>query len=83
MQDYVLKSSGPTAYGFDVELDNHRTANDIRRRQTPTYIQANPRPPRPRRAASSGRSGNSKRQTATDGKGNRVEWNGQAWVPAR
>ena len=27
--DYVLRGNGPTAYGYDVGLDDQRTANDI------------------------------------------------------
>lgn len=49
VQDYVLKSSGPTAYGYDQQLDDYRTNNDIRSKGAPTYRQANPAPPRPSR----------------------------------
>lgn len=55
MRDYVLRANGPTAYGYDVDLENARQGNretleGIRQRnrlslrQTPTYGQANPRP---------------------------------------
>jgi hypothetical protein len=30
LQDYTLRGNGPTAFGFDQQLDNTRTANDIR-----------------------------------------------------
>lgn len=29
LQDYVLRGSGPTAFGFDTQLDDHRTQNDM------------------------------------------------------
>lgn len=79
MQDYVLRSSGPTAYGFDVDLDNVRTGNDIRRKGSPTYRQSNPLPKaarRPRRASS-------KKPVATNEQGQQIEWNGSAWVAVR
>ena len=70
VQDYVLKSSGPTAFGYDRQLDDYRTNNDIRRKGAPTYRQTNPAPPRPSRARSSGssphRSSSSARRTATN-----------------
>lgn len=34
-------------------------------------------------AGRKGKSGGSSRPTATDAKGNKVEWNGKAWVPAK
>ena len=82
VQDAMLKSSGPTAYDYDMELDDYRTANDIRRKGSPTFLQTNPRPAAPRRAAAprKGRS-SAKRPTATGPGGKRVEWNGSAWVP--
>lgn len=30
LQDYTLRGNGPTAFGFDQQLDDTRTANDIR-----------------------------------------------------
>tara|TARA_R110002124_G_scaffold287185_2_gene471072 strand:+ start:449 stop:1294 length:846 start_codon:yes stop_codon:yes gene_type:complete len=83
LQDYVLKSSGPTAYDYDVELDGVRTANDIRRKGAPTYRQNNPSPPRLRGAAKPKRSArpSAGRPSAVNGAGKKVEWNGNAWVP--
>tara|TARA_R110000824_G_scaffold31825_3_gene103192 strand:+ start:3309 stop:4238 length:930 start_codon:yes stop_codon:yes gene_type:complete len=79
LQDYVLKSSGPTAYDYDVRLDSVRTGNDIQRKQAPTYRQSNPIPRAGRSARKSG--GASRRPTATGPGGKRIEWNGSAWVP--
>ena len=55
MQDYVLRANGPTAYGYDVDLegvrqDNREQLEGVRQRnrlslrQTPTYGQTHPRP---------------------------------------
>ncbi|WP_417592548.1 hypothetical protein [Parasphingorhabdus sp.] len=77
LQDYVLKSSGPTANDYDVKLDGVRTSNDISRKQAPTYRQSNPRP----RAAPRGRT-SSRRPAATGPGGKRIEWDGKAWVAA-
>jgi hypothetical protein len=80
LQDYVLRSSGPTAYDYDVQLDGVRTGNDIQRKQAPTYRQSNPLP----RAAPRGRKsgGGGRNPTATGPGGKKIEWNGSAWVPA-
>lgn len=54
-QDFVLRSNGPTAFGYDVDLEGVRQENRedlegvryrnrLSLRQTPTYSQANPRP---------------------------------------
>jgi hypothetical protein len=54
-QDYILRGNGPTAYGFDadlegvrqgnrVDLETLRQRNRIGLRQTPTFAQSNPRP---------------------------------------
>ena len=91
VEDYVLRSSGPSAHGRDMELDDYRTANDSKlesqrhgnrrameilrqgnRRGMVDYRNANPPPSRSSRSAA--------RPTATDGKGNKVEWNGKTWV---
>lgn len=91
VEDYVLKSDGPTAYERDKGLDDYRTGNRLRiegarqgnresleglrqrnrvaTRGLPTYRDVNPR---------AGRA----RPTATGPNGQKVEWNGKAWVPA-
>ncbi len=54
-QDFVLRSNGPTAFGYDVDLENERQSNRVdlegerqrnrlTLRQTPTYRDAHPRP---------------------------------------
>jgi len=89
-QDYVLRGNGPSALNFDTQLDDARTANDIRLegvRQTgrermrglPTYRDTHPRPVAPGRAK--GRAGNA--PTATGPNGEKVMWNGSAWVPVQ
>ncbi|KNH03091.1 hypothetical protein J121_2870 [Qipengyuania citrea LAMA 915] len=95
VEDYVLRSSGPSAHMRDMEIDDHRTGNDrmlegfrqrnrmemegarqSNRRGMVDYRNANPAPSRggSRRAA---------RPTATDASGNKVEWDGKAWVPVK
>ena len=145
MQDYVLRSSGPTAFEFDqqlegvrhqnrADLEGVRHRNRAELRQTPTYAQSNPRPARGgggggrsgagrapslggvvapilakvaqgqklsageqqaldtyyRRGGNRGGGGGARggargaaRPTATGPNGQKVEWNGSAWVPAR
>jgi hypothetical protein len=114
-QDYVLRGNGPTAFGYDQQLDEVRTANDIElenerqagrlglegarqgnrvnlegvrqsnrvsTRQTPTYRDLNPPPPR----ASSGGGGRrpTARKIAVNPKtGEKMEFVGGQWVPAR
>lgn len=86
VQDYVLRGNGPTAYGFDKQLDDYRTANDkrlddyrtgnrLRVRSQPTYRDRNP-PARRSGAAP-------KRPRATNAQGQAVEWNGKEWVAAK
>lgn len=53
-----------------VGMEGQRQANRIQVRKTP-----------PARAA--GGSGRQARPTATDSRGNKVEWNGKAWVPVK
>lgn len=59
MQDYVLRANGPTAFGYDVDLEDARQGNRetlegvryrnrLSLRQTPTYGQTHPRTPQPR-----------------------------------
>ena len=94
VEDYVLKSDGPAAYERDTGLDDYRTGNrlkiegarqgnrlgleDVRQRNrittkgSPTYRDSNPAPRR-----------GSARPTATGPNGQKVEWDGKAWVPSR
>ncbi|GGC34055.1 hypothetical protein GCM10011371_21790 [Novosphingobium marinum] len=55
LKDQMLRGSGPTAFGYDVALDDHRTQNDrsveglrqrnrVELRGVPTYGQTNPAP---------------------------------------
>lgn len=82
MQDYVLRSSGPTAYGYDVDLDNIRTQNDIRRKSAPTYRQANPLPRRSGRSRSGVKMKPGERSiTTADGRVQVVR--GGKWVDAQ
>jgi len=66
-QDYVLRSNGPTAYGYDVGLENTRQQNRVglegirynnraALRSTPTYSDLHPKP---RASGGGGRSGGS------------------------
>ena len=95
VEDYVLKSDGPSAYQRDLGRDDYRTGNrvklegvrqdnrmgleDVRQnnrvttRALPTYRDTHPR-------VAGG--GGSARPTATGPNGQKVEWNGSAWVPA-
>ena len=95
VQDYVLKSDGPTAYQHDRGLDDYRTGNRLKIegvrqgnrmglegvRQNnrvathglPTYRDTHPR------AADGGRG--SARPTATGPNGQKMEYDGMAWVP--
>ena len=87
VQDYVLRGNGPTAYGFDKQLDDHRTANDkrlddyrtgnrVKVRSQPTWRDRNPAAPRPRATVS-------KRPRATNAQGQAVEWNGKEWATSK
>jgi hypothetical protein len=94
VRDAELGGNGPTAFGYDQQLEGfkqgnrltmeeQRQANRLQQRSTPTYRDANPPPARtaarggsaPRRAVA--------RPTATGPGGQKIEWNGTAWVPAR
>lgn len=46
MQDFVLKGSGPTAFGYDTDLANLRFKNSTVLKGTPTYRDLNAPPPR-------------------------------------
>lgn len=97
-EDFVLRGSGPSAHSRDLELDDYRTANDRdlegyrqsnrlemeRTRQLNRSAMEGARQSNRmtlRQTAPAKRS--SSRPVATDGKGNKVEWNGSAWVPAK
>ena len=78
--DYVLRGHGPTALGYDKDLDDYKTRNRVKVRSLPTYQQANPRPripDAPRKAAPA--------VTATNPKtGETVRLNSRGqWVPAK
>lgn len=93
VEDYVLKSSGPSAHERDQQLDDYRTGNDLRMEGT---RQSN------RERMEGLRYGNRKtlreqptysdlnprpaarktaRPSATGPNGKKVEWDGKAWVP--
>lgn len=93
VEDFVLRSSGPSAHERDIEMDDHRTGNDRsleslrygnraslenlrqgNRRGMVDYRNANPPPTRSRRSA---------RPTATGPNGQKIEWDGKAWVPVK
>ena len=95
VEDYVLRGNGPTAFKYDRDLETVRNAarialeaerqsnrlglEDARQRNRsalrgqPSYRDLNP----------ASRGGRQTTRTATDGNGNKVQWNGSAWVPAK
>jgi len=86
VQDYVLRGNGPSALGYDKQLDDYRTANDktlddyrtgnrVKVRGVPTWRDRNPTPSRARNAQ--------RRPRATNAQGKAVEWNGKEWVDAK
>lgn len=97
-QDYILRGSGPAATANSNARDDHRTANNIRlegvRQKNrmdyqsagqsgrerlhglPTYRDTHPLPGGRGRASGSA-------PTATGPNGQKVMWNGKAWVPAQ
>ena len=86
VEDYVLRSNGPTAYGRDKALDDYRTGNRLKMegvrqgnrmtvRGSPTYRDTHPQP--------GGGGRRSARPTATGPNGQKVEWDGNAWVPVQ
>lgn len=91
VEDYVLRSSGPSAHNRDLALDDYRTGNDSKlenlRHRNRVGLEGVRQGNRvdlrhiPSARATGGRSAT--RPTATDGRGNKVEWNGSAWVPVR
>lgn len=93
VEDYVLKSSGPSAHARDMEIDDYRTGNDRELEQLrygnrvglENLRQGNRlqlrRTPAARRGGGGGSQASGVGTVATDGKGNSVIWNGKAWVP--
>ena len=92
IRDQELGGHGPTAFSQDQQLANLRNNNAIRLegvrqgnrqslRGAPTYRDLNPPPPRPPSVRSAPR--RAARPTATGPNGERVEWDGKAWVPVR
>ncbi|MEZ5688779.1 MAG: hypothetical protein R3E21_08380 [Caenibius sp.] len=92
VEDYVLKSSGPSAHGRDLELDDHRTGNDEKlenlrqshrvglegiRQKNRVDLRVAPRIG----SSPAGAPPKRKRPTATGPNGEKVEWDGKAWVP--
>ncbi|MFC4293568.1 hypothetical protein ACFO0A_00690 [Novosphingobium tardum] len=93
VQDYVLRANGPTALAHDRTLDDYRTGNRLKiegvrqgnreslegirqknrvtTRGVPTYRDAHPR--------AAGKA----RPTATGPNGQKMEYDGSAWVPVR
>ena len=91
IQDQELGANGPTAFGNSrtieamrqqnrVNLEGVRQRNRMGVRGAPTYRDRNPSPPRlaPPRAAP-----RKAMPTATGPNGEKVQWNGRAWVPAQ
>lgn len=83
-EDYVLRGNGSTAFKYDRDVEVIRQANragleGIRQRNReslrgmPSDRDTQPRAPR----------ASSARPTATGPNGQKVEWNGTAWVPVR
>ena len=90
MQDYVLRSSGPTAFDYDTQLDDlrttndmrlddRRTVNDTRQKAAPTYRDSHGAPPRAAGRPASPRAV----PTATNAQGQKVEYRDGKWQPAR
>ena len=96
-EDFVLRSNGPSALDYDQQLDDYRTGNRVRleglrqgnraklesqrqgnrlsTRGAPTYRAVNPLPQTRRTGPA--------RPTATSANGQKVEWDGKAWVPSQ
>lgn len=90
VQDYVLRGNGPTAFNYDRQLEQVRQAgrislegtrhqNRLNVRGAPTYRDLHPQP---KAATGSTKSGKA-RPTATGPNGQKIEWDGNAWVPVR
>ena len=97
VEDYVLKSSGPSAHGRDIELDDHRTDNDVRlvgvrqghrtslegiRQGNREKLRKMPLPPRATLAGAPRKGGSV--PTAIDPRtGRKVELRNGQWVPVK
>ncbi len=92
LQDYVLRSSGPTATDNDLEIEGARQSNRVslegvrqgnrvELRNTPTYRQANPLPRAPRRAGAP-RSRSTGPTAVNPQTGQRITLRNGRWVPA-
>ena len=90
VQDYVLRSAGPTATDYNLEeegvrqgnrvsLEGVRQKNRTALRGTPTYRQANPAP----RSPVGGRGSAQPRYATNPQTGERLELKGGKWVPAK
>jgi hypothetical protein len=91
VEDHVLRANGPTAFKYDRDLEAIKNAHRIsvegqrqrdreRLRGLPSYRDLNPPAPR---ASAPRAPRQSARPTATGPNGQKVEWDGKAWVPAR
>ena len=97
VEDYVLKSSGPSAHSRDLELDDHRTGNDVKlegvrqgnrvslegmRQGNREKLRQMPLPPRASVAGAPRKGGSV--PTAIDPRtGRKVELRNGQWVPVR
>ena len=95
VQDYVLKSDGPTAYERDRGLDDYRTGNRLKlegarqgNRESLEGIRQNNRVttrglPTYRDTHPRAAGGGKARPTATGPNGQKMEYDGTSWVPVR
>lgn len=91
LEDYILRSSGPSAHQRDMEIDDYRTANDRslegyrqqNRLQMEGARQGNRRGMVDYRNANPPPSRAKARPTARNAKGERIEWDGKKWVPVK
>lgn len=91
LEDYILRSSGPSAHQRDKEIDDYRTANDRslegyrqqNRLQMEGSRQSNRRGMVDYRNANPAPSRGKARPTARNANGERIEWDGKKWVPVK
>lgn len=92
--DYVLRGHGPTALGYDRQLDDYRTANDrtletlrannrSRIRQIPTYRDKNPAPVRPRQSAAPAVKATNPKTGETISLNSRGQWVDKNGIPVK